>query len=366
MGKQDRCSIDHDRSNEEMEIGKMAEFNWKTERVAVTGGAGFIGSHLVDRIVALKTTDYGVCVNPPVVVDNFSRGVVSNVHYCAKINNVDLAEKPPSCNCVNAAVVFHLAAKVTGIHYNMSHHLDMMNSNLRINTNLSQTLRLSHPKFLVWVSTACVYPSNAQVPTPESAAAVCNPEPTNFGYGVAKWVGEQQAYYLSQEYGIPTLVVRFFNAFGPRDYYDRETSHVAPALIRRVMEGDDPLVVWGSGDQTRALVDARDIAKCLTALVERLIVDENFKFGEVNIGHASEVSIRELANTITDRVAVALCQCKPGIVFDTSKPDGYSRRAADTSKLHDLIGFIPSTPLVETIDDMLVDYVRQKGEGLIS
>jgi GDP-L-fucose synthase len=340
----------------------MENFDWKWENVIVTGGAGFIGSHLVDLLIERKMMESGVCVDPPLIIDNLSRGKLNNVDVRANMFYANMEEGIVRHLDTCGSILFHLAAKVTGIQYNMFNHLDMMNSNLCINTNLSRLLMEHKPKFLVWVSTACVYPHDAPVPTPESSVTVCDPEPTNFGYGVAKWVGEQQARYLAEEYGIPTLVVRFFNAFGPRDYYDNETSHVAPALIRRVMEGDNPLAVWGSGNQTRSLVDARDIAKCLVLLVERLVGDESFQFDVVNIGHKTEVSIRELALTIA-RVAG---KRDVRVTFDTSRPDGYERRAADTTKLISLIGTCPDTPLVDTLSDMVEDYIRQKEEGLIS
>jgi len=317
----------------------------------VTGGAGFIGSHLVDLLLSK-----GAKVQ---IVDNLSRG--ENVNPLATLWLEDLEQGcstfPPG------SVVFHLAAKVTGIEYNRHHHYDMMMRNLAINYQVCEAVRRARPRLFVFVSTACVYPHDAPVPTPESAAEVCEPEPTNRGYGIAKWVGEQMAQYLYLEHDIPTVIVRFFNAFGPRDYYDEETSHVAPALIKRVLDGENPVVIWGSGDQTRALVDARDIAQALVGIAEKmepafeecpsgLTLDPVF-----NIGHKREISIRELAEAIvklSGREDVTL-------VLDKSKPDGYPRRAADTKRLRQLLGWVPDTPLAVTLTDMIEDY-RARGE----
>ena len=308
-------------------------------RFVVTGGAGFIGSHLVDELINRQ-------LGRITVVDDLSRGSMCNMNPAAELSQVDL--RYCELDTTNS-VVFHLAAKVTGIHYNMSHHLQMMTDNLAINCGMVHTIQNYRPAAVIWVSTACVYPHNAPVPTPECAGEMCNPEPTNFGYGVAKWVGEQQAKYIYKELGIPVITVRFFNAFGPRDYYDEETSHVAPALIKRVVDGEDPLVVWGSGNQTRALVDARDIAKSLVDLYEHMDVAAG---KVVNIGHEYDISIGGLAKLIA-----TLCD-KPNlkIVFDKSKPEGYSRRAADSTLLYELTGHVPDRPIANSLRDMVKEY----------
>jgi nucleoside-diphosphate-sugar epimerase len=254
-------------------------------------------------------------------------------------------------------VVWHLAAKVTGIEYNRHNQYDMLRSNMAINYNVIESVRRQKPRLFVYVSTACVYPHDAPVPTPEGAGDIGNPEPTNHGYGVAKWLGEQMVKHLHVEHNIPCIIVRFFNALGTRDYYDCETSHVAPALIRRVVEGENPVTVWGTGNQTRALVDAKDIVRALVMLHDKALTPEawyshkNISPIIVNIGHEREVSIRELAETI-----VRLCGKDVEINFDTSKPDGYPRRAADTTLLRSLIGWVPDTPLEDTLDVMIEEF----------
>lgn len=321
----------------------------------VTGGAGMIGSHLVDALVARGETVR--------VIDNFIRGSMSNLQgsmatglVTVKTLNLESTGFP----IATGDVVWHLAAKVTGIEYNRHNQYDMLRSNLAINYNVIESVRRNNPKLFVYVSTACVYPHDAPVPTPESAGDIGDPEPTNHGYGVAKWLGEQMVKHLSREHNVPCVIVRFFNAFGERDYYDRETSHVAPALIRRVLEGENPVVVWGTGRQTRALVDSKDIVQALLRLHDRMLMDETMYEGKypegpfvVNIGHAREVSIKELAETIVQ-------QCDllepPEIVYDTSKPDGYPRRAADPAFLKRLIGWVPDRPLGETLTDMIQEF----------
>jgi nucleoside-diphosphate-sugar epimerase len=320
------------------------------KKIAVTGGAGMIGSHLVELLVRQGNFVY--------IVDNLARGRTLNE--LARIWVSDLTKGSPLFEDFD--IVYHLAAKVTGIEYNRHNHMDMYMQNQVINMNVADAVVQSKPKLFVNVSTACVYPHDAPVPTPEKYGEVCNPEPTNWGYGVAKWNGEQMARMAHKEAGVPSMNVRFFNALGPRDYYDEETSHVAPALIRRVLEGDNPVVVWGSGKQTRALVDCRDIALALFRLGDwgtRSNVLANYKTAPaINIGHHHEVSIHDLAFKIIELAGkeVGKEEGQVRLVFDRKKPDGYARRAADTTKLWKLLEWIPDTPLETTLADMIADY----------
>jgi nucleoside-diphosphate-sugar epimerase len=318
----------------------------------VTGGAGMIGSHLVDALVA-----DGAEVR---VIDNFIRGSMENLRGSMKTGQVTVKTmnlERTGIPVLPSDVVWHLAAKVTGIEYNRHNQYDMLQSNLAMNYNVIESVRKGKPKLFVYVSTACVYPHDAPVPTPESAGDIGNPEPTNHGYGVAKWVGEQMVKHLTIEHNVPCVIVRFFNALGERDYYDHATSHVAPALIRRVMEGENPVTVWGSGKQTRALVDVWDIVRALMGLYDFMMTPQTLYEGKydrpliVNIGHEREVSIAELVEMI-----VRICGKDVGYEFDTSKPDGYPRRAADTALLRSLIGWVPDTPLEDTIEHMVKEF----------
>lgn len=326
------------------------EIDWENETVYVTGGAGMIGSHLIEQMV-LKG------VNEVYVYDDFSRGQKSNLenvaHYI-KFSKIDLARDVPYF--APSSIIFHLAAHVTGIHYNAAHQLEMLQTNLAINHNVVEGIRRSKApaKLFQYTSTACVYPHDAPVPTPESAALVCDPEPTNHGYGVAKWVGEQQARRLHEELGIPTIVTRFFNAIGPRDYYDEETSHVAPAIIKRVHESQNPLTIWGTGDQTRVLVDARDIVGILLRLADQPLAHNA---SPINVGHNHMVSISNLAEMI-----MGLYGSQSEIICDTSKPNGYEQRAADPTYLESLIGRTSFTPLIASLRDMIIDYAERVGD----
>jgi nucleoside-diphosphate-sugar epimerase len=198
------------------------------------------------------------------------------------------------------------------------------------------------------VSTACIYPHDAIIPTPESEGDRGSPEPTNEGYGWAKRMAEQLARYYDTETDMSVAVCRPFNAYGARDHWDDATSHVIPALIKRILDGEDPVVVWGSGNQTRAFLHARDAARGMKLIAEKASTAE-----PINIGHEDEVSIRELVNRI-----IELTSTSTSVVFDTSKPDGYPRRAADTTKLRMVTGWVPDTPLDRGVLEMIEEYRR--------
>lgn len=324
---------------------------WDGRKVAVTGGAGFIGSHLVEYLVW-----DGADVT---VVDNLERGRLENL--AEVIDDVrfvkgDLQDKTV-CETAFADLdmVLNLAAKVTSISYNSEHQADMFTQNMMVQcTPIKAAYEVGVPRF-VQCSTACVYPHDAPVPTPEEWGHRGEPEPTNAGYGWAKRMGEKQAMWFAEETDMEIVIVRPFNAYGPRDYYDEETSHVAPALIKKVLDGDDPVEVWGSGDQTRALVHAKDFAKGIQLCAENA---EDAR--PINIGHDEEISIRKLLQTI---LKLAGAEDRE-IFYNTDMPEGYPRRAADTSRLKEVTGgFVPSISLEEGLTEMIEWYQAHGGES---
>lgn len=322
--------------------------------VLITGGAGFIGSHVVDELLFHD-------VKSVTVVDDLSRGKLCNLRDAMKNQNVVferciIGNRPLDLKC---DVLIHMAARVGNIQSNRANHLKSFYDNMFINDSVFRSIYENRitPKLLVYISTACVYPQDAPVPTPESAADVCNPEPENYGHALAKFFGEKQAQLLHQELGIPTLIVRFFNAIGTRDHYDDETSHVTAALIKRSLslkEGE-PLIIWGSGKQTRVFVDVRDIAAVLCKLIEQPKAHDGYP---INIGHQNEVSIDELA-----RMVLIACNSECKLSFDISKPDGHANRAACTKRLESLIGKHEFTILSVALNDMVLDYKQRYMEN---
>lgn len=316
---------------------------WNGRQVLVTGGAGFIGSHVVEYLVA-----DGARVT---VADNLQRGRLDNlvaVREEIRFLQLDLRD-PDQCieACRGQEVVLNLAAKVTGIEYNRTHQHDMFEQNMLLQQHpLHAAAKCGVGRFLQ-TSTACIYPHDARIPTPEGEGKRGEPEPTNAGYGWAKRMGERLAEYYARETAMEIGIVRPFNAYGPRDYYDTGTSHVIPALIKKVLDGNNPVEVWGSGNQSRVFVHAKDFAKGIL-----LVAEKYAKADPVNIGHDQQITIRELLGRIQALTAVV-----NDVFYNLEKPEGYPQRAADTSKLRAVTGgFVPTIPLEEGLREMIEWY----------
>jgi len=323
---------------------------WKNRRVLVTGGAGFIGSHLVEFLV-----EEGARVR---VADNLERGNMKNLK--AVKNDIETLKTDLRNiqNCRKASkgmeVVYNLAAKVTGIEYNRTHQRDMFENNMLLQQYPLNAAALEGVSRFMQVSTACIYPHDAKVPTPESEGVRGEPEPTNGGYGWAKRMGERLAEHYARETDMEIGIVRPFNAYGPRDYYDTATSHVIPALIKKVMDGMKPVEVWGSGNQRRVFVHAKDFAMGLLLLGEKYAVPD-----PVNLGHDKDVSIKELLKKIQELTGIH----NPPF-FNTKMPEGYPNRAADTKKLKKVTGgFVPKISLEEGLTEM-IEWYRKVGSKL--
>ena len=311
---------------------------WTNKKVLVTGGAGFIGSYLSELLV-----DAGAKVT---IADSLVRGSKARIKSIlgkVKLRTADLFDYKNSLKvCKDQEVVLNLAAKVTGIEYNRFNMADMFETNLKLQMNVLHAASECKVKRFLQVSTACIYPHDAKVPTPESEGERGAPEPTNEGYGLAKLMGEKLAKYYTNEKGIEVLIGRPFNAYGPRDHFDEATSHVIPAIMKRILDGEDPVTIWGSGNQSRVFVHAKDVARGMMLIAEKAPAAQ-----PINIGHDQEVTIKELFNVICSVIGK-----HPKPFFDTSKPDGYPRRAADITLLRQTTGFVPAISLEEGIREM--------------
>lgn len=326
----------------------MANF-WREKKVLVTGGAGFIGSHVVEKLI-----EKGADVT---VFDNLQNGSIDNLKKVAgkykfierDCTNLQTSEKA----CQNQDIVMNLAARVGGIEYNRTHQATMMRDNLLIGSVMLEGARKAGVERFLVVSSACVYPRECKIPTPESEGFLDEPEPTNGGYGWAKRTAEKLGMYYAEEFGMRVGIVRPYNCYGPRDHFDSETSHVIPALIKRLLDGENPVKVWGSGKQTRAFLYVEDLADGMIRSIENYPVPD-----PINLGSDEEISIRELIEKI-----IKTCNLSTKIVFDLTKPDGSPRRNSDNRKAKDKTGFVSKTGLDEGLQRTIEWYRKNRNEG---
>lgn len=320
---------------------------WKNRKVLVSGGCGFIGSHLVEKLVEL-----GAKVRVADIVSSADALNLENVKKDIEIKTLDLTNFDKARDaCRGMEVVMHLAAKVGGIGYNNAHPGEMFYKNVILNTIVMEAARVAGAGRFLTVSSACVYPRFCRVPTPESDGFKEDPEPTNFGYGWSKRVAEIQALAYTREYrDFKIAIARPYNTYGPRDDFDLNIGHVIPALIRKIEEGHNPLVVWGTGEETRAFIYVEDFVRGLI-----LVTEKYAEADPVNIGTTEEIKIKDLACLI-----VKLSGKKIDIHFDTSRPSGQPRRNADTTKAKEKAGFIAAVPLREGIARTIAWYRANK------
>jgi GDP-L-fucose synthase len=295
-------------------------------RVLVTGGGGFLGSHLVER---LERDGHDVVV--------------------ARRAEYDLTSMEDTAQMfgdANPELVFHLAAEVGGIGANRANPGRYWYANLAMGANVLERARLHETPKLVIVGSVCSYPKHAAIPFREDDLWSGYPEETNAPYGVAKKAVLVGAQAYREQYGLNSIFLLPTNLYGPGDNFDLETSHVIPALIRKMVEAEDEVVLWGDGSPTREFLYIEDCVEGLVLAAERYDGAE-----PVNLGAAKEISIRELAELIADVTGY------PGrIVWDRDKPGGQPRRSVDAGRARELFGFEARTPLREGIERTVVWY----------
>ena len=296
---------------------------WRGKKVLVTCGTGFIGSFVTELLLQKGAR----------ITTTSKSGNLKNVFHLKRdlrIKKTNLAD-PNQAYIVtkNQDIILNLASKVAGIQFNINHPATMFSENIQIAQNIASASVKNNVERLLMISSACVYPRNCTIPTPETEGFLLDPEPTNLGYGWAKRVEELIAKFYHLEYGLKVAIARPYNAYGPSDNFNPEISHVIPGLIKRVFDGENPLVVWGSGKQTRSFLYVEDLARGLLETIKKYPEAD-----PLNLGTDEEVTIADLAKRI-----VKFSGKNIKIVFDTTKPDGQPRRNCDTKKAKDKIGF---------------------------
>jgi GDP-L-fucose synthase len=292
---------------------------WSGKKVAVTGGAGFLGKPTIAMLEELGAEP---------------RVIRSADH--------DLRERDAALRAFEGAdVVLHLAANVGGIGYNRRNPGPLAHDNLAMGLNVFEACReLGTPK-LVAAGSVCAYPKFTPVPFSEDDIWDGYPEESNAPYGLAKKMLLVLSDAYRRQYGVDSCIPVIANLYGPGDNFDLEDSHVIAAMVHKYVvaaERDEPeVVLWGTGEPSREFLYVDDAARALLLCAERLDVSE-----PVNIGTGTETKIRVLAETISE-----LTGYEGKTVWDTSRPDGQPKRYLDVSRARDLIGFEAEMPLEE-------------------
>ena len=295
---------------------------WRDQRIVVTGGSGFLGSALGD---GLRT-----------------RG--ANEVFVPRSRDYDLRDKGAVVQMLGdfqPELLFHLAATAGGIGANRSNPGKFFYDNAIMGIQLIEEARKFGVEKTLVVGTICSYPNTPPVPFREEDLWNGYPEETNAPYGLAKKMLLVQAQAYREQYGMNVAYVLLVNLYGPRDNFDLETSHVIPALVRKMVEardgGRDHIALWGTGKATREFLYVEDAAEGILLAMERYE-----KAAPVNLGAGEEVSIRELAPMIQDIVGF-----KGELRWDPSKPDGQPRRKLDTTRAREEFGFVSKTSLLD-------------------
>lgn len=321
---------------------------FRGKRVLVTGGGGFVGSHVVEHLLALDA-------RPRVPFRRVKSAFLAAAGDLVEHVPCDLADRAATAAAVDGAdVVLHLAADVGGLAYNASHPASTFDRNLRPGLNVLEAASVRGVGRTLVCSSACVYPRHCSIPTPENEGFLDTPEPSNAGYGWSKRMLEFLATQYHRETGLITAIARPYNAYGPRDNFDPSRSHVIPALVRKAvgaMGGE--FVVWGDGRATRSFVFVDDVARGLIEAAARLAAAE-----VVNIGADEEIAITDLAASIAQLVGDATGRT-PTPMFDAAAPAGQPHRRCDTSKARAVLGYEARVPIMEGLRRTIAWYLAQ-------
>jgi GDP-L-fucose synthase len=303
-------------------------------RVLVTGGGGFLGSHLVERLRN----------------DRFDPFVARRRDY--DLTSWDDAERLFAD--ARPELVFHLAAEVGGIGANRANPGRYWYANLIMGTHVLEQSRLAGVEKLVLVGTICAYPKFTPVPFREEDLWNGYPEETNAPYGVAKKALLVGAQAYREQYGLNAIYLLPANLYGPGDNFDLETGHVIAHLVRKMVESEGEVVLWGDGTPTREFLYVEDSAEAISLAAERYDDPD-----PVNIGTGEEITIRDLAELVAD-----ITGYEGEIQWDASKPNGQPRRRLDTSRAEQLFGFRARTPLREGIERTVAWYRSRLPAGV--
>lgn len=306
----------------------MSENFWTNKKVIVTGGAGFLGSFVIEKLQQRGARDIFI---PRIENYNLVDPVDIKRMYQDSLAGIDPAN----------VVVIHLAANVGGIGANREHPADFFYDNLMMGVELMHQAYKNGVGKFVAIGTVCAYPKFTPVPFKEDDLWIGYPEETNAPYGLAKKMMLVQAQAYRQQYGFNAIFLLPVNLYGPRDNFNLRTSHVIPALIRKAIDAHESgaieLPVWGDGSPTREFLYVEDAADGIVTAAEKYNGDL-----PVNLGSGYEISIKDLSEMI-----VRLTGFEGPLVWQTDKPNGQPRRGLDVSRARQLFGWSAQVPFEE-------------------
>ena len=316
----------------------MGTLDLNGKRILVTGGAGFLGKQVVQQLL--------------------QAGAVSDLITVPRSHDTDLRTMEACQKAVtNQDVIIHLAAHVGGIGLNREKPAELFYDNLMMGTQLIHAAYQAGVSKFVCVGTICAYPKFTPVPFKEDDLWNGYPEETNAPYGIAKKALLVQLQSYRQQYGFDGIYLLPVNLYGPEDNFDPSSSHVIPALIRKVHEaqerGDQTLAVWGDGSPTREFLYAEDAARGIVKATQ------NFSESDpVNLGTGYEISIRDLVTLLCK-----LMGFEGDIIWETDKPNGQPRRCLDTQRAKAAFGFEAQVSFEEGLKNT-IEWYRKNAQVL--
>lgn len=311
---------------------------WEDKTVMVTGGAGFLGSHLVEDLQGRS--------------DSVKVFVPRSDEYDLR----DQANIRRAFSDSGPEVVIHSAATVGGIGANRENPGRYFYDNAIMGIELIEMARQFGVEKFTILGTICAYPEETSVPFSEENLFDGYPEPTNAPYGIAKKALLTQSKSYRKQYDFNSIYLMPVNLYGPRDDFDLETSHVIPAIIRKCVEarerGDNSITAWGTGKPTREFLYVKDAAEGILNATERYDRSE-----PVNLGSGREISIRELVLKIAD-----LTGFEGEVEWDTSKPDGQMRRRLDVTRSKEYFDWEPTTDFMTGLEQTIEWFENNRGD----
>lgn len=308
---------------------------WEDKQVLVTGGAGFLGSHVVRKLSKERHVKNG-----NIRIPRSSHCDLKVYQNCEKVvKDID--------------IVIHLAARVGGIEYNRAHPGSLFYDNATMGLNMMEAARLEDVQKFVGIGSVCAYPKQVPIPTKEEYLWTGYPEESNAAYGLAKKMLLVQSQAYREQYKFNSIYLSLANLYGPGDNFDPRESHVIPALIHKMSEAKNKnrdVTLWGTGKATRDFLYVKEAAEGILLATERY--DEP---GPINLASGKEISIEKLSEIIQKKVGFT-----GNILWDTTKPDGQPRRLFDISKAKNLFGFNPTISFEEGLEETIRWYFDQR------